>query len=470
MLFQVPKTKRLLYDTLIKYIDKLLNTPLYKSPDRVQGISGPRHCGKTTLLRQIYNHYAEIAFYKEYLDNEDYVTLYDDVIAQGKRVVLVDEICKASNIAQLKFCSDVKNLQIAEVVVIYTGSTEGVLESLSHSIGRGGVHNMGILSYLEYLCWGAHSNPQDLDSIFSSSSNDTFIQYLYSLKEGIDVDNYMTDVVRDTCISISNRAREKFLVDTDDILKVIRYLSVQQNIITPTSLPDIKRYGEINKDINAIIQKINSDFQSLKNTVKNDCIHLLLKANILCESKAFKGNLTFIFTYPWILTEYLDRVLFIDTLVPIEDIWVEALIQKHMSDIYLSSGKYRVSDGSGEVDIIYNNFASPLYAVEIKNAPYDNAFNKQRSARKVAADLGVENYVFTCSRIEDTEQKPVDYVMENHKLVLLLELFKLYDKHIGPLTIPRFSHEEPPTVQFLETAVRAYLQLTSTNPVQTDLF
>lgn len=79
MLFQVPSTKRSAYYAFIKYIDSILDLELFKSPDRVQGISGPRHCGKTILLQQIYNNYADISFYKEYGDDEDYLTLYDDV-------------------------------------------------------------------------------------------------------------------------------------------------------------------------------------------------------------------------------------------------------------------------------------------------------------------------------------------------------------------------------------------------------
>jgi hypothetical protein len=444
MLFQVPETKRIMYNTLVTYIDIMLETPLFKSSDRVQCISGPRHCGKTTLIRQLFNNYSDIAFHKEYLDDEDYLTLYEDVTEHQKKIVFIDEVCKASNKAQIKFCTDVKNLQIAGVVVIFTGSTEGVLESLSNSIGRGSIHNIGVLSYVEYLCWNFNIEFGESDKIFQVSSNETFIKYLYSLKESINVNNYITNVITDTCISVSNRNRENFFINKDDILKTIRYLAVQQNTVTTKLSPDIKKYGEIDESIDSILQTINRDYKMLDSKVREQCFELLLKAGILCESKSMMGDTTYIFAYPWILTEYLSKKLFNVVLKPVEDIWVEASIQKRMCEIYSMCGKYRLRDGTREIDILYNNYGFQVNALEIKNAPYENAYRKQKNARDLAKSLNARDYIFTYSHNDNITQNPVDYSIENNKLLLMLEFYILEDKHIGPLTMTGFQHEDTP--------------------------
>lgn len=464
MKFNVPETKRIVYYTLCRYINQILDLPLFMSPDRVQCIAGPRHCGKSTLLQQLYNTYEDTAFYKEYLDNEDYNTLYIDVIESDKRIVLVDEICKASQHSQLQFCADVKNLQIASKIVIYTGSVEGVLDNLSNIIGRGSLFNIGILSYVEYLCWTNNlTDPftKGVNELLNLATNDTFISYLHSLRRVIDKDEYITSVITDTCTSVKNRLLEDLKVDKNDLLKVIRYLSVQQIGVSKKLSPDIKKYGEVDLGLNEKLQAINKEYQSLNKTIKSDCMRLLEAASLLNRSttglaisdlnhipEEEKGNIieNYIFTYPWVLTDYFGDNLNIGDIRPVEDIWVEAITLKNVSNIFEACGKYRSVNGDMEIDIIYRRFLTPLYAIEVKNSKYDNALIKQRKANNTALYLKAKDYIFTYSYSDEQIIQDGDNpkAIPNCELVTMLELYHFY-RNIEIYLNQDFIRESPQT-------------------------
>lgn len=477
MLFQVPSTKRSAYYAFIKYIDSILDLELFKSPDRVQGISGPRHCGKTILLQQIYNNYADISFYKEYGDNEDYLTLYDDVLESQKKIVIIDEICKASNVSQIKFCSDVKKLQNAGRIVLYTGSVSGVLQSLCDSIGRGTVFDIGTFSYLEFLLWNADDfsdNPfiLTLENLESLSSNELFIRYLYFLKDNIYKTNYITQVIFDTCVSVRNRYRTSFNISKEDLLKIIRYLAVQQNNITESSMPDIKKYGQIDVFIDKILQQINMEYQTLSKDVKTTGIELLINSDLIKESIDHNRRKIYLFTYPWILTEYfynIKGVAIFNEIKPVEDIWVEAILLRQMWNIFLNCAKWQEA-GVGEVDIVYYTFASEPMAIEVKNAPYHNAIKSQKSAKNFALSIGVSKYAFTYSDGEPEVKSTDTYSISNHKLMLLLELVNLYNNIFQILNLSNSVEISPTDISDLEVKLSKVMPFMTDNKSKTNLF
>lgn len=428
MKFSVPETKRAMFHIIKNYVDLNLNLPLFKSRDRVIGVSGPRHCGKTTLLQQLANHYGDLVFYKNFTEHEEYTTLYSDVINSGKTIVIIDEICKASNTTQIQFCTDARNLQNASKFVIFTGSVTEVLDSISDFIGRGGLFDLGIISYFEWLCW-----ENDIDTNLNSelavytrlSNNQNFIDYLYYLDIEGKQKNYITAVISDTCISISNRYRMQFQVNERDLLIVIKYLAVKEIFSSLEDFPDIKNYGEIESAVNNEIQSINENFKNLNINAREDCVKLLLSSGLLKElySNIDSNTKTYVFAYPWAFTEFLGKVLE-DSIKPIEDIWVEASLLNAISEIYFDCCKYRKTDGSAEVDIIYSSNLYDIYAIEVKNSRLSNASKKSKRANALANEFNIKEFVFT--NTEDTNlSTDTEKYISNDTLLLYMNIYSL---------------------------------------------
>jgi predicted AAA+ superfamily ATPase len=415
----LPQTKRFLFEPLCNFIDEKLalihNGEMFKCGDTVVCITGPRHCGKTTIIQQLKARYSNRAYHKEFYDDEDYYTLFEDVSQANAEIVLIDEICKADNKAQKIFCRDVKNLQNYGKVVVFTGSSPKVLNSLSDTIGRGCILELPILMYTEYLKWNN-----------LASSNNNFISYLHFIDDTLNTPQYITQVVNDTSKSYLNRFGEYYNLTLADVIDVTRYLAIKQNEVTLSKYPDIPNFGEIENGINALLREINCRTQGMTKERKQEVLKLLDDSGLIREYSSYSGDNElvsngkdiFIFAYPWLFT---DLIKIPDSnLGRIEDIWVEAVIVDRVSRVYDLVGKVRRADGSREIDIIYSYECCEYYALEIKNRSYSNARKSKNKSKEYSYNLGLKGYVFTCS--EDTVQdNTTNDCIPNHTLMQFLE-------------------------------------------------
>lgn len=137
---------------------------------RLIGILGQRGVGKTTLIRQIAQHYGLPAEKMLYISADNIVKSLSEIAmefsAMGGELLIIDEIHKAENFAlELKTIYD-----FVDIKVIFSGSSALEIEHAKVDLSRRALfYELSALSFREFICIekGIRLDTYDLGTILS---------------------------------------------------------------------------------------------------------------------------------------------------------------------------------------------------------------------------------------------------------------------------------------------------------------
>ena len=406
------KTKRFLYNIVEKNV---LNKPSCSC------IVGSRKIGKTILLQQLAEAHKDDTIYidgsVEFNGKEvNFKKVYEGFIEEGKKNILIDEVCKIDEDLLADFISTTK-LYAGELCFIITGSVGTSVSKICDRIGRGGEeYVLPPIMYIEYLCWNSGVLNANINDIKMLSNYNKYILYIKQQNIGSTSNHlqYIKEVVSDT---IESYLRDTSLGDNmlklpiEDIYDAVKYISICQfvyelNTGDFVSIPTLSE--EIKKELGDEYKKVKNRWNLSKGTIKY-VLSLLYGCNLARKTRLYVGNNlevenlnlednsvdTCIFEYPWLSSLFLSPLVKEDD--SFIDIWVENSILLRESYIYPFYDKYRNKDNK-EIDTIYEVDFGNFHGLEVKNKKYGNNSRTYISKIKTSAkEIGLEDVYLTCS-------------------------------------------------------------------------
>lgn len=136
--------KRKIEDDILKYL---------KRPE-ILAIVGPRQCGKTTMLKKIYQELDNAVFLS--FEDQQILSLFENNIEnfaetyiEGKKYVFIDEFQYAKNGGKLlKYLYD---LHHTKIIISGSSATDLTIKTIKYLVGRVFVLNMYAFDFYEYL-------------------------------------------------------------------------------------------------------------------------------------------------------------------------------------------------------------------------------------------------------------------------------------------------------------------------------
>ena len=460
--FKVFKTRRYIFDVLKRMIAcwekaDITNKNMYHAV----ALSGVRRIGKTTVLQQLYNELPQSVFIDgSRVDGDIFEYLWSILARSDIKFVFIDEVCKLSKDSQNSLISYIKSGSNDKFFVL-TGSVPYLVEDIADAICSCSQVRMQSIMYVERLAW---ENGVSLKKAIKYTSNEKFVQWVQSgeIKADSSLD-YIRGVVSDTASSYSrhqtNLAKEIFgeRGSRKTLSMMYKYvMSCQMLYISESkrgsTFPDVDNIDVISGDVEILrkIQTLRKSLNNLKNSlpvssIKAFCVmlenaHLAHRVSIYDETdsetlRSIESEYyvpAYVFEYPQLLQEVVDAEIGGETL----DLWVEYCLLIKASHYYFNVGKYRITNGTEEVDIVYSledtDFINKCM-LEVKNRP-----EKQTKFKKYAniQMSGIQEFVISCTDQEYREIKFQDdkfseekrkkfnrvFRMRNDIIVILLEL------------------------------------------------
>lgn len=382
-------------------------------------LSGIRRIGKTTILQQMYNSHSD-AIYISCDYNTDLRSILLCVKKAGIHLVLIDEACKLSESALSFLVSFVKSGSF-NLFFVFTGSVASIIDDTAYKILDCDILNLPSITYMESLSWKSNTDVMNLldktrpelfdkwvlDGDFRSKG--ASIQYIQGVSKpeniplAVDMNNYDADKFQERFNSVYklvNKYPRSLLVSFCRMLEEARLVE------------RVDMYTELD---NEELHKLTDEL----------------------------GVYCYVFEYPQMIYSLFNISLSSDII----DRLVELLILRRASYYYHNVGKYRTSDGTSEVDIIYNfdDFCtSDKGVIEVKHRP-----EKSVKLGKYA-DLNlkhIKEFTLSCSHGSSFREILFDldsnadakkllfnraYRVRNDLIVLLLEygyMLKCYGLH-----------------------------------------
>lgn len=442
--FSVFKTHRYIYSVLKRMITCWENADITnKNIHHAVVLSGVRRIGKTTVLQQLYNELANSVFIDgSELKGDIFEYLRGTLADSDVKYIFIDEVCKLSKDSQNSLISYIK-CGSDDKFFILTGSVPYLVDDIADAICSCKQIRMQSIMYIERLAW---ENGVSLREAIKYSSNEKFLKWVKSGEIKADMDlKYIKGVVSDTAFSYSrhntNLAKEIFGDRYSEKLLRMMYeyvMACQMLYINETKKGS--RFPDT--DILQKIQMLRKSLNELKNSLPVKSIrafcymlenaYLVHRVSIYDETdsetlRSIESEYyvpAYVFEYPQLLRGVVCAAISGGTL----DLWVEYCLLIKASHYYFNVGKYRFTDGTEEVDIVYTlediDFTNKCM-IEVKNRPERRTkFSKYAGVQMT----GIQEFVISCSDQEFQEiQFQSDkfnrvFRMRNDVIVLLLEL------------------------------------------------
>lgn len=443
-------------------------------------LSGIRRIGKTTILQQIYNAHPD-SIYISCDYNTDLRSILLCVKKAGIRLVLIDEACKLSESALSFLVSFVKSGSF-NLFFVFTGSVASVIDDTAYKILDCDILNLPAITYMESLSWKSDTS---ILNLLDKTRPDLFDKWVLDgdfRSKGASV-QYIHGVVIDTYDSYkkkrdySSKCESKFVFgayessthNSSMIQAFFEYVVLCQwiyihgnlqkkGVSKPESIPIVvdmnnydadkfrERFINVCKTVNKYPRSFLVSFCRMleeARLVERVDMYTELDNEELHKLTDELGVYCYVFEYPQMIYSLFNISLRSDII----DRWVELLILRRASYYYHNVGKYRTSDGTSEVDIIYNfdDFCtSDKGVIEVKHRPernvkigkYANLNLKYIKEFTISSSSGssFREIVFDGDNNADAKKLLFNraYRIRNDLIVLLLEygyMLKCYGLH-----------------------------------------
>lgn len=443
-------------------------------------LSGIRRIGKTTILQQMYNSHSD-AIYISCDYNTDLRSILLCVKKAGIHLVLIDEACKLSESALSFLVSFVKSGSF-NLFFVFTGSVASIIDDTAYKILDCDILNLPSITYMESLSWKSNT---DVMNLLDKTRPELFDKWVLDgdfRSKGASI-QYIQGVVIDTYDSYKkkrdyrSKCESKFVLGAHEnsiqngsmIRAFFEYVVLCQwiyihgnlrkkGVSKPENIPlevDMNNYDadKFQERFNSVYKLVNKYPRSLlvsfcrmleeARLVERVDMYTELDNEELHKLTDELGVYCYVFEYPQMIYSLFNISLSSDII----DRLVELLILRRASYYYHNVGKYRTSDGTSEVDIIYNfdDFCtSDKGVIEVKHRP-----EKSVKLGKYA-DLNlkhIKEFTLSCSHGSSFREILFDldsnadakkllfnraYRVRNDLIVLLLEygyMLKCYGLH-----------------------------------------